>query len=33
MGFIDKTQLQTLGLSMPNSDYGAYLLHLAGEGR
>jgi glucose-1-phosphate thymidylyltransferase len=31
MGFIDKAQLQALGRSMPNSDYGAYLLRVAGE--
>jgi len=31
MGFIDKAQLQVLGQSMPNSDYGAYLLRVAGE--
>jgi glucose-1-phosphate thymidylyltransferase len=31
MGFIDKAQLQTLGRSMPNSEYGAYLLRVAGE--
>jgi len=31
MGFIDKAQLQVLGESIPNSDYGAYLLRVAGE--
>jgi glucose-1-phosphate thymidylyltransferase len=31
MGFIDKAQLQTLGRSMPNGDYGTYLLRVAGE--
>jgi glucose-1-phosphate thymidylyltransferase len=31
MGFIDKAQLQALGESIPNSDYGAYLLRVAGE--
>jgi glucose-1-phosphate thymidylyltransferase len=32
MGFIDKGQLETLGRSMPNTDYGEYLLRVAAEG-
>jgi len=31
MGFIDKAQLERLGRAMSNSDYGRYLLAIAGE--
>jgi glucose-1-phosphate thymidylyltransferase len=31
MGFIDGAQLERLGRSMPNSDYGKYLLAIANE--
>jgi glucose-1-phosphate thymidylyltransferase len=31
MGFIDRAQLERLGRSMPNSEYGKYLLSLAAE--
>jgi hypothetical protein len=31
MGFIDVAQLERLGRSMPNSEYGKYLLAIANE--